>query len=83
MQCLVLSEGANTVGSAAVKLEDIGQAQDAEMLDEAHKKFGSQAASFYSMSLDSTDEKCVAKEVCAKMANPALRSWKRLKKAGR
>ena len=55
LQGSVLSEGAHTVSSAAVKLEDIGQAEDAEMLDEAHKKFGSQAASFYSMTLDSTD----------------------------
>ena len=80
LQGSVLSEGSNTVSSAAVKLEDIGQTEDAEMLDEAHKKFRSWAATFIGMSLDRTDVQYAAKEVWAKMAHPALGSRKRLKK---
>ena len=64
-----------TVSSAAVRPEEIGQEEDAKMLDEAErKKFRSLAATLNYMGLAGSDVQDAAKEKCTKMANPTQRA---------
>ena len=84
LEGLGLNEESKTVNSAAVKPEEIGQAEDTDMLDASEaKRFRSLAATLNYMSSDRSDVQYAAKEVCTKMANPTRGSLKRLKKAGR
>ena len=72
LEGLGLSEESKTVNSAAVKPEEIGKEEDANMLDEAQRKqFKNLAATLNCMSLDGSDV----------MANPTQGSWRRLKGA--
>ena len=81
---LGLSEESKTVNSAAVKPEEPGQEEDANMLDEAQRKqFKNLAATLNYMSLDRSDVQCAAKKMCTKMANPTQGSEWRLKRAAR
>ena len=61
---LRLFEESRTVNSAEVK------AEDANMLDEAERKFRSLAATLNNMSLDRSDVPYVAQVICTRMANP-------------
>ena len=70
--------------STAVKPEEFGLEEDADMLDVAErKKLGSVAAPLNCMSLDRSDVQRAARESCTKMANPTQGSRKRPKKAVR
>ena len=84
LEGLGLNEESKAVNSAAVKLEEIGQEEDTEVLDASEaKRFRSLAATLNYMSSDRSDVQYAAKEVCKMMAKPTHGSWKRLKKAGR
>ena len=66
------------MNSAAVKPEEIGKEEDANLLDEEErKKFRSLAARLKYMSLDRSDVHHAAKDICPKMANPTQVTWKR------
>ena len=72
------------MNSAAMKAEEINQAEDIERLDVPEtKRFRSLAATLDYMSSDRPDVQYATKAVCTKMASPSRGSWKRLKKAGR
>ena len=79
-----MSEESQTLESAAVKLEELGQEEDEEMLNGMEKtKFRSLAVTLNYMSLDRSDVQYAANETCTKMSNPTQGSWTRLTKAAR
>ena len=68
--------------SPTVMREEMEQEEDEESLEGAEKtRFKSSAATLNYMSLDRSDVRYAAKEMCAKMANPTQGSWKRWKQA--
>ena len=70
---LGLSEESQTVNSTAVQPEEIGQEEDANMLDEAErKKVRNLAVTLNHMNLDRSDVQDAAKGTCTKMATPTL-----------
>ena len=77
------SEESETITSVAVKQEEIGEEDDANMLDGAERKFRSLAATHNYKSQDRPDVQYAAQELCTKMAHPTPGSWKTPKKAAR
>ena len=69
LESLGLNEESKAVNSAAMKPEEIGQAEDTDMLDASEaKRFRSLAATLNYVSSERSDVQYAAKEVCKKIS---------------